>query len=343
MSKKAILDLAIPNFFDDPRRMMSVDGPYTLRQAMQKFENAVESTKKVVSIMQKDNFDAYTCKVVLDTYYAGEISDSNVDFYPSANDNYYYTLGMPELLDVEYAFEILDITTGLTYQKANKLKQELWQVLPDFYKGHTNPKLKPLFYDPKKPYPLVCMAGSLVKAHEDKAYFSYRAINAKEELEKYLPDDNAKTTTIGFNAEDVEIDGAAAPTLIHWTAIHPYKDMLNFAESVISSCQPAWLGIEPEGPIINFYAVAAKSAEDIKLGIYWEPTRTMRSQGYETIISAIINRRQLAQCFIKECEEAVKIFDCINEENTKKEYQAENRSYYADIWEQLITNLKLLL
>jgi len=298
-----VLDIIIPNYFDDVYEY-DIERPHTLRQALDNFEKNVEAIRTVTESLRADKFSSETNGTYLDWYYF----DWNDEVTPSYHDNYYYTLTMPTLLDVEYALEHLEgKDTKAISQKVEQLKAELWQMLPDFYKGHTNPPLQPLSYDPTKPYPYKCVSGSLKESRDWKvrtwqyALRDLGNLDEKDNLKQFMPKDDATLSTVDFIDGDVTIDGQSAPSDIFWTEMRPFEDMLLFAEDVASMRSPAYLGIDTEGPMVLLFAENSLLAERVKLLVHWD-SGSLNMPSTILNVSGLLDRRQLINCLIKQCD-----------------------------------------
>lgn len=325
----------LPNFFDGfYDRNWDIERSSSMEKILLKFESIVENVKKATNLLRASNFDAHECTAILDAYYYGEISE--VEVITSQNDNYYYVLSMPELLDIEFALETLRMENGEVREKVDKLKRELWQLLPDFYRGHSNPMPQPLSYDPEKPYPYSCIESSLTKIRPHKLIEWRLALEHMDEYARYMPSDDTQLAILSFKEGDVTIGTESIPTDIHWTEMYPFDNMLSFAEDIICNHDPTRLVVDPEGPPIFFYTTGAPSADNVKVVIHWE----FKTEDTERVVtlSAILNRRQVAQCLIAECEKAIKNHTKGSQENAK-------RGYYTDLdyvyeWEQKVKRLK---
>jgi len=320
-----------------------IEEPATLGQVLLDFESSVENIKKVTALMRAAKFDSAECADILDLYYAGETSESET--VTNEGDNYYYVLTMPELRDVEFALETLGDDVGEVRQKVDKLKSQLWQLLPDFYKGHALPMPQPHTYNPEKPYPYSCIEGSLVKARRAKLRAWAWGLEQGEEYSQHMPDDTAAPATIRFDDDDVIINGKRAATAMHWTEMHPFEDMLSFAEDVISNHDPTFFMIDPEGPPIYFCTSKAPSPQDVKLVVYWDSKGNMREEKIVVVLSGILKRRQLVESLINECGHAVEAYTSTAQENISLGYKdyADDQLSYAHVWKQKMERLKAII
>ncbi len=199
--------------------------------------------------------------------------------------------------DPKECTEVLDMYYGYTWTTVP------WQLLPDFYQGHTNPFPKPLTYDPGKPYPLPHISDSFSEERRERhrMYLYMRRLPDGIEKHKEFPEqdtvseitleDVATQGELKITADGIEIDISLR------TVWEPYVDMLYFTESIIMNRNPAFLEIDEEGPHAYFFVDQTVRHENIRLVIYewWEK---------EHVIKGVFNRQQLARELIKILEDA---------------------------------------
>ncbi len=295
-------DIKVSVYFDNPSQKEDDEMQLPFKVIMKDFETFVRTIGNITNSIRKSNFDPKECTEVLDMYYGYTWTT-----VPDRKDNYYYVLTTPELKNIENALEILEFDHDIDVSKERKyvdvLKKELWQLLPDFYQGHTNPFPKPLTYDPGKPYPLPHISDSFSEERRERhrMYLYMRRLPDGIEKHKEFPEqdtvseitleDVATQGELKITADGIEIDISLR------TVWEPYVDMLYFTESIIMNRNPAFLEIDEEGPHAYFFVDQTVRHENIRLVIYewWEK---------EHVIKGVFNRQQLARELIKILEDA---------------------------------------
>jgi|SRR5450755_187365 hypothetical protein len=286
---------------------------YTLQEVLGNYENFVELIKKATIAMRECGFQPVQCAKILDDYYRPPITKS----IPANEDNnYYYALTTPELRGIEIALEMLEspdrwnMDISKIRAKVDNLKLELWQLLPDFYKGHSDPMPQPLSYHQNKPYPHLCIAGIFEKEYLSRGlhgeyariYPDTDSSDASYAISSFTGARTWKTnvlSTLTVNegssqygpvlvGDSQEID----LSFIMDTALPPYADLLIFLEQIMVNVDPAYTGMDAEGPITHLLtAKGANRRENVRLLIYQE---------YENkSIRGAYNRQQIVQEFMK--------------------------------------------
>lgn len=341
-----VLDSAVP-LYDDDLYEHDTQTSHRLGDVLERFQEAVELIEKLVAAMKDDDYAKDTSETLLDHFYGCDWSDPH--YPPHQNDNYYYVLSMPELRNLEYALETLPTGKDLqsVRRQTDQLKQRLWIALPDFYRGHANPFPAPRNYRPDKPYPALCVMGSLL---EDRKYQAYQRkfgmYDYREKLAALHQVDDAPLSQVSFEEGNFALNGNTFPTDIYWTEMHPFIDMMCFVADVTSYQDPAFLSIDPEGPPTVLVTQRAASFENVKLVV--ELTASGYARTSPDTVSGVVNRHQLADCFMDACQEAIN-----NRRSFARELEQKNSEYspgyaasersYAQEWSECLTRVKALL
>lgn len=338
---------SVVSLYEDDLYESNTQTSHRLGDVLECFQKAVELIEKLATSMKDDDYSEDTCESLIDYFYGCEWSDPH--YPPHQNDNYYYVLSMPELRNLEYALETLPVGKDLqsVRRQTDQLKHRLWRALPDFYRGHTNPFPAPRNYRPDKPYPVLCVMGSLV---EDRKYQTYRRIIGMSDYRKKLATlhqvDDTPLSQVSFVKGSLALNGKTFPTDIYDTEMHPFIDMMCFVADVISYQDPAYLSIDPEGPETVLVTQRASSYENVKV------VAQLMDSGYARnspdTVSVIVNRYQLANCFMDACQKAIDIRRSFADvlEQGKSEYSpgwAVTERELAQDWADCLKRLKALL
>jgi len=151
----------IPVSFGDDNNVLNI--PF--HSVMKDIESFVKTVRAVTHNMKQSNFATSECREELAYVYSGDLAIT-----VNEKDNLY---------ELPYEFDSLFVYIDryqrrydLTRQKEKlmSLTTELWQLLPDFYRGHEHPFQQPENYDPQVPYP-----SYLNRTHE--GWMKYRFWN----------------------------------------------------------------------------------------------------------------------------------------------------------------------
>ena len=307
------LALDIPYFYEGLYDY-DIDPPKTLGQAIDNLTHLVDAIRQATVTMRSDNFDPYSCDNTLDWFYYDNDTLDMHDIYPSKNVNYYYVTAVPELLNVEYALERLDddgaVDVSSARQAANKLKSELWQLLPDFYRGHTDPHLQPITYNAGTPYPHNSALGKLEFERRLRHWMKKSAMRDHDLVKPHIPDDNSPVVEVTRHNGGYYFEFGDASRLggIYSDDVNPFEHIILFAEDLISASDPTFLMNDPEGPATHYLTYAAKSKSNVKIIAYGEDhdysVKPTKHTPWE--FSAVVNRRQFIRVLLESYHESAK-------------------------------------
>lgn len=290
---------SIKSYYPPFQTLTSIGGDAPYKKVRQNFEEFVGSVEKITSEMRKNGFDLNVCEELVNHFYSKLAPDKRTS-------NYYYVLSTPTLMNLENTLELLQLERHINVTgervRVNKLKEQLWQLLPDFYKGHQNPMLKPLSYNPNKPYPYNTIFSTISEHREGKSRMDRSLEVYLECFEKYIDfsNTNNQTNTISIEWDErwnlkIKV-GDNTVRVAFWTVFSPYKDLLFFLQQLISNQSPAFIEIDEEGPQIFFYIEYADKSENVHLLI--------QGDYEERLIKGVFNRQQLATELMKAFEES---------------------------------------
>lgn len=247
---------------------------YSVKQIIDRLEVEASDIERLVLDMRQSGFNRQCCTELLNKYHGRPYAWLRRS---SPLHNYYYVLTMPELRAAEVALIMLQLPAYNMdvrdiRRRVDDAKQKIWVNLPDFYKGHQDPMLKPLNYEAAKPYPNTFILekmqdngfrtkklGHYAWMYElSKGYFSRKSEAAE----------NFRVINNKYSCKLVSQSGAECIYGGEYYYSDPYTPIPNFVFDVMTNNDAAYMLYDLEGDDHYIMTAPGKNNQTVRVLIF---------------------------------------------------------------------------
>lgn len=247
-------------------------------EAADAFAHFVTAARQASEAMRAAHFAKKACKQALDTFYATAP-------YADRDENYYLR-GYTKINAYGDAISRLGSWHGQYNLAADEARydalcQELWLLLPDFYRGHPKPLAPSLSYNPHKPF-----AG----------YYPFDDLpHAVQNYASNPPAKGVQTIKVDMVSRYFAKIELGSQSIVVGSSYRPaYIDCFWFIECILRDNLPAAFEADEEGSEVIFYAQTTRDPQTVFVVF----DGSSEGEEPERLIAGICNRRQMAEAFI---------------------------------------------